>query len=418
MNNQKAGIITIGDEILYGHILDTNAQWISAELTGLGLRVAFKHTVGDNRADIMEAFERGESHADLVIVTGGLGPTSDDLTKPLLAEYFGCDLVMNQEALKNVTAFFESRGRELTATNKAQAMLPACCEMLLNPLGTAPGMWFDTGDKIFVSLPGVPFEMKHIMENEVFPRLKNKFHLPVIYHKIIKTAGIGESWLADKIRDWESTLPGHIKLAYLPGMAEVKLRLTAVGADRAKLEKEVVDQIGDLRGLVGKYIYGYDDMDLAGAVGLLLKDKNLTISTAESCTGGFLAHRITSIPGSSNYYKGSILAYDNAVKIAQLGVSREVLDRQGAVSEETVIQMAEGVRHRMGTDIGVSTSGIAGPDGGTDEKPVGTIWIAFCDGKNTVAKKLMLGRKDRLINIKSTAQAALNLIRLQLSEYF
>ena len=415
MANTKAELLTIGDEILYGQIIDTNSQWMSQELDQVGIKVVRKTTVGDNREDMLAAFEEAESRAQIVLITGGLGPTNDDLTKPLLAEYFGCGVAMNEEALKEVTAFFNSKGRELTPLNEKQAELPTCAQKITNALGTAPGMWLERNGCVFVSMPGVPFEMKRMMTKIIIPRLQQHFKTDVIYHKIVKTIGIGESWLADKIKDWEEALPENIRLAYLPSLGQVKLRLTAVGSDINVLKQEVEDQINSLKTYAWKYIYGYNKDEIQAVVGGMLKDKNLTISLAESCTGGYVSHLITSIPGSSAYYNGSVVPYQNEMKDNILKVQQETLRNYGAVSEETVIEMANGVRKLFNSSIGVATSGIAGPGGGTPEKPVGTVWIAFADGNQTVTRKLQLW-KDRDVNIKASAIALLNLIRITLSK--
>ena len=411
--NIKAEILTIGDEILYGQILDSNSQWISDTLDRSGFKVVRKTTVGDNREDILDAFSEAEKRADVVLITGGLGPTRDDLTKPLLAEFFSCDIEINEEALIQVTEFFASKGRELTELNRLQAALPVCCQPIRNALGTAPGMWFERNNKVFVSMPGVPHEMKKMMTDTVMPRLHEKFSTDVIVHRLIKTIGIGESWLADLIVDWENALPEHIRLAYLPSLGQVKLRLTAFGDDREALKKEVEDQILKLRDIAGKYIYGYDRDEIEEVVGKMLCDHCLTLATAESCTGGYLAHLITSVAGCSEYYVGSVIAYENTLKEALLGVKHETLVKYGAVSEETALEMAAGIRKRTGARIGVATTGIAGPGGGSEEKPVGTVWIAYDDGKEAVAKKLQLW-KDRQINIRASAVAVLNMIRIRL----
>lgn len=403
-----AEIVTIGDEILYGQILDTNGQWMSAQLDEAGIRVTHRTTVGDNEKDILAAFTAAESRADIVLITGGLGPTADDLTKPCLAKYFNVGMKLNEAALKELQVIFDHIGRDLTETNRNQVVLPENCQYVSNTMGTAPGMWFDENDTIFVSMPGVPFEMKKMMEDTVLPKLKDRFLTPEVLHKLIKTIGIGESWLADKIEDWENSMPDNIKLAYLPSLGQVKLRLTAVGDDIEQLRADVDQKIEELIPAAGKYIYGYDSDTIEQVVGQVLVAKNLSIATAESCTGGYLAHMITSVPGSSSYYKGSILAYSNEVKTNQLGVSKATLDEFGAVSEETVIAMAEGVRRVISADVGIATSGIAGPDGGTEDKPVGTIWIAVVTQDKKVTKKLAL-YKDRELNIKATAVAALAL---------
>ena len=298
----KAELLTIGDEILYGQIVDTNSQWMSVELDKVGIKVIRKTTVGDQETEILTAFAEAEKRADIVLITGGLGPTSDDLTKPLLAKYFNCDLVMHQEALAEITAFFKSRGREMTELNRQQAALPSCCTKITNPIGTAPGMWFERNNKVFMSMPGVPHEMKKMMTERVIPKLKEKFKTPVIYHKVIRTIGIGESFLADKIAVWEKSLPPHIKLAYLPSLGEVKLRLTGFGSSTADLQKEI-DELSDaLLPLAGEYVYGYGDEPIEIAIGKMLRERKVTLSIAESCTGGYLSHLITSVPGCSDYF--------------------------------------------------------------------------------------------------------------------
>ncbi|MEM8567890.1 MAG: competence/damage-inducible protein A, partial [Bacteroidota bacterium] len=385
MHKTKAEIITIGDEILYGHILDTNSKWMSEALDNIGIKVVRKTTIGDKREELLQAFSEAEKRADLVLITGGLGPTNDDLTKPCLAEYFNCEIKIHAKALTEVTEFFNSKGRELTEVNKQQAALPICSEFLSNKIGTAPGMWFERGGKIFVSMPGIPREMQLLMTNEVLPRAQHFFDTDIIYHKIVKTIGIGESWLADKIEGWELNLPKHISLAYLPSLGQVKLRLTAVGNDKEVLKYEVEKQIDQLKPLAGKYIFGYNADQIQEVVGRMLKGNGLTVATAESCTGGYLAHMITSVPGSSAYFQGSVIPYHNDHKVNLLKVKPQTLKEFGAVSEQTVIEMANGVRKRFGTSIGVSTSGIAGPSGGSEEKPVGTVWIAVSTQEETIA---------------------------------
>ncbi len=413
MKSILAELLTIGDEILYGQIVDTNSQWMSIELDKIGVKVIRKTTVGDVESEILTAFAEAEKRADVILITGGLGPTSDDLTKPLLAKYFNCEMKMHAEALEELTAFFKSRGRELTDTNKQQALLPVCCTKITNAIGTAPGMWFERNGKVFMAMPGVPYEMKRIMSDHVIPRLKEKFEMPVIVHKIIRTVGIGESILSDKISDWEKALPPHIKLAYLPGIGEVKLRLTGTGKSEADLRSEIESLSEKILPLAGEYIFGYGEDPLEAAIGKALLEKKLTISVAESCTGGYLSHLITSVPGSSNYFLGSMVPYDYQIKMRQLGVRPEVLEQYGAVSEPTIIEMANIVRAKFNTDVGVATSGIAGPGGATPEKPVGLVWIAYSDKYHTVTRKLQLST-DRLLNIKAASIAVLNLIRLSL----
>lgn len=407
----KAEIIAIGDELLYGQIMDTNSHWISQELDLMGAKVVRKTTVGDNRTDILTAFAEAEKRADLILITGGLGPTQDDLTKPLLAEYFGCGIIEFPEAVEAVTEFFKRRGREITPLNILQGHLPDCCTYVPNEIGTAPGMWFERNGTYWMSMPGVPYEMKKLMKDFVLPKLPELFTLPVIYHKVIKTVGIGESWLADLIRDWENALPENIRLAYLPSPGHVKLRLTAFGTDREILEQEVARQIKLVMPLIDKYVYGFDEETLESAIGKLLKNSGKTLALAESCSGGFVSHLVTSIPGSSNYFNGSMVPYHNQFKENILGVKAETLKSKGAVSEETVLEMADGVRKLFGADFGLSSSGIAGPDGGSEEKPVGTVWIACAGAGFSEARKLQL-TQDRMLNIQLTGVAVLNLLRI------
>lgn len=408
-----AELLTIGDEILYGQIVDTNSQWMSVELDKIGIKVIRKTSIGDQEGEILGAFAEAEKRADVVLITGGLGPTSDDLTKPCLAKYFNCELKMHAEALAEVSEFFISRGRELTEINRQQAALPVCCTKITNAIGTAPGMWFEKNGKVFMAMPGVPHEMKRMMTERVLPKLLQTFKMPTIVHKIIRTIGIGESFLADKISSWEKALPAHIKLAYLPGLGDVKLRLTGFGDVEEKLRKEIDDLTEKLLPFAGDYIYGYGEDPLEVVLGKILREKKLTLSIAESCTGGYLSHLITSVPGSSDYFLGSMIPYAYEIKMRQLGVKPETLEKYGAVSEPTINEMANVVRARFNTDIGVATSGIAGPGGATPDKPVGTIWIAYSDKYQTVTKKLQLS-KDRTINIKLASAAVLNLIRLSL----
>jgi nicotinamide-nucleotide amidase len=413
MKQVTAELLTIGDEILYGQIVDTNAQWMSVELSNAGIKVVRKTSVGDVEGEILNALSEASSRADIILITGGLGPTSDDLTKPCLAKYFNCEIRMHEEALAEVTAFFKSRGRELTEVNRQQAALPVCCEKITNKVGTAPGMWFHRDNKVFVSMPGVPHEMKRMMSELVIPKLKTVFATPEIQHTVIRTVGIGESFLAEKIEPWEKSLPSEFRLAYLPSLGEVKLRLTAVGDDRIAMRKKAEELVSSLKTYAGEYIYSLGEDTLEVVIGKFLKERGLTLSVAESCTGGFLSHIITSVAGSSEYFKGSMIAYANSIKQEHLGVPEEILTQHGAVSEETVAAMATGVRKKFNTDIGVATSGVAGPGGGSAEKPVGTIWIAYADNTQIATRKLQLSQ-DRLINIRMSSVAALNLVRLHL----
>ncbi len=411
MQAVNAEIIAIGDELLYGQIMDTNSHWISQELDAVGVRVVRKTTVGDNRTDILTAFEEASKRADLILITGGLGPTQDDLTKPLLAEYFGCEIVEVPEAVAAVSAYFTRRGREMTLLNTLQGHLPTCCTYVPNEVGTAPGMWFEQKGCYWMSMPGVPHEMKKLVKDFVLPKLSQVFELPVIYHKLIKTAGIGESWLADLIKDWENALPSHIRLAYLPSLGHVKLRLTAFGTNKEQLQQEVAAQIQVLLPQIEKYVYGYDEETLETALGKLLKNAGKTIALAESCSGGYVSHLITTVPGSSAYFQGAVVPYHNAFKERILGVKSETLSSHGAVSEATVAEMAEGVRQLFNADYGLASSGIAGPDGGTADKPVGTVWIGCAGPEGVETRKLQL-TQDRMLNIQLTGVAVLNLFRI------
>ena len=409
-----AEIITIGDEILFGQIVDTNSAWLGTELTKIGVRVKQITSISDSADHIVQALNDAKTRADIILMTGGLGPTKDDLTKHVLTKYFNSVLKLHEPSLADVTAIFNHLGRGVTELNRQQAFLPEACTAVRNVLGTAPGMWFEQEGKVFVSMPGVPFEMKRMMTDLVLPRLRAYFKTPHIIHKVVQTAGIGESMLADKVEDWENALPAHIKLAYLPHLGGVRLRLTGTGTDNIKLEQELQAEVEKLTSLIPNNIFAYGEVKLEEAVGQLLKEQGLTIATAESCTGGYIAHKLTSVSGSSAYYQGSVIAYHNEVKVRELHVKPETLRQHGAVSEATVREMAENVREKFGTDIGLATSGIAGPEGGTAEKPVGTIWIAYADRNTTVAKLLHFS-KDRLLNIEYTGTAVLNLVRQSLT---
>lgn len=411
----RAEIMTIGDEILFGQIIDTNTQWIGSELTSLGIRPTRKLSVGDNPQDILDALDEFFKRADILIITGGLGPTKDDLTKHTLCSYFNTELAINEDALALITSFFEKRGRAMTELNRQQAALPLNCTYLRNDWGTAPGMWFEKDGKIVVSLPGVPHEMKNLMTYRVIPQLKGFFETPVIQHKIIRTIGIGESFLAELIENWEDNLPAHIKLAYLPHFGQVRLRLTATGESSEELAHELSEQVAAIMPLISRYVFGYDDDELESVIGKILMEQNATLSTAESCTGGFVAHKITSIPGSSAYFMGSVVAYDNEVKKTTLGVSEEILSEFGAVSEQAVVAMAEGVRKLMNSTYSIATSGVAGPGGGTPEKPVGTVWIACATPENTHSRLLKL-TNHRPVNVELTSTYVLDLLRKSISQ--
>jgi len=409
----KAEIVTIGDELLIGQVIDTNSAWIAEQLNLAGIKVHQITSVSDNREHILATLKEASVRASVVLITGGLGPTKDDITKPTLCEYFDTELVFHQPSFDNVAKLFKLRGFPVTSLNRKQAEVPANCTPLHNCNGTAPGMWFEKDKVIYVSMPGVPFEMKALITNEVLPRLAKKLNSTFIVHKTVLTQGVGESFLAKTIENWEDQLPKNFKLAYLPQPGIVRLRITAVGADREILLVELNQQIEKLKTIIPDLIFGYDDETLELVIGNLLKNRKKTLSTAESCTGGYIAHLITSISGSSAYYLGSVISYANEVKIKELHVEALDIKEHGAVSEEVVKQMATGVREKFGTDFAIATSGIAGPDGGTDEKPVGTTWIALATPENIVAKKFLFG-EHRGRNIRKAALAALNMLRMEL----
>ncbi len=415
-NEVKAEIITIGDEILIGQIIDTNSQWISTELDLIGVKVHKKTSIRDEESAILEELKDAFVRSNLILMTGGLGPTKDDITKKTIAKFFNVGLKRDEDILDHVKGLFEKRGRVMNEHNYDQAALPENCIPLMNYWGTAPGMWFEKDGKILVSMPGVPIEMKNLVKGDVLPRLRKYFDTPIIKHKTIKTIGIGESDMMSLIADWENALPQHIKLAYLPRLGQVRLRLSGIGDQNDKLEQELNDWAEKLKDYIPKFIYGYEQDEIEEVIGSLLSANNLSISTAESCTGGQVASRITSVAGSSKYFIGSIIAYSNDVKVRELEVNPEDIKNEGAVSEIVVKQMAENIREKFNSDIGLSTSGIAGPDGGTKDKPVGTIWIALSDNKGTITKKLQIGL-NREMNIELTTLSLLNLLRKRLMNW-
>ncbi len=406
-------IITIGDELLIGQVVDTNSAWMAQRLNEIGIKVKQISSVSDDESHILKALYEASLRADIILITGGLGPTKDDITKKTLCKYFKTGLKFDEESFKIIESIFISRGRQVTPINRLQAEVPENCIVLHNYQGTAPGMWFEQNEKIYVSMPGVPSEMKGLMEKIVIPKIKERFPLVPIIHKTILTQGIGESYLSDLISSWEDNLPSHIKLAYLPAAGMVRLRITAKGVDEEALLKEVNAEALKLKALIGEYIYGYENDRLEGLIGRLLRDQKKTISTAESCTGGFIAHKITSIPGSSEYYIGSIVAYANEIKVNELDVDFHIFEKYGAVSEEVVKSMASNVRKKFKTDYSIACSGIAGPDGGTIDKPVGTVWIAVSNAEKTITRKLQLGTNRERV-ILETAQHALNVLRKML----
>lgn len=406
----RAEIITIGDEILYGQILDTNTQWISLELDKIGIKTIRKSSVGDQESEILSILEEAQHRADIVFITGGLGPTKDDLTKKVLAKFFDCDMAYQPQALEDVRIFFEKRGRELSDLNRDQALLPTKAQYIQNKQGTAPGMWFEEKETVWVSMAGVPFEMKAMMEEQVLPRVAQHFKTPTIVHKIVKVVGIGESYLSDMIQDWELSLPQHIKLAYLPSLGIVKLRLTGFGDSVNQLNHDIQQEIDRVMPLIKPFVFGYEQDELSQVIGQLLIQKDASIALAESCTGGYLSHLFTEIAGSSAYFKGAVISYANEVKEEALGVSTDILEKEGAVSEACIIAMANGARKKLNSTLSLATSGIAGPDGGTEDKPVGTVWIALSHSEGVITHKLQLaGTRKQIIHM--TALNCLNLVR-------
>lgn len=408
-----AEIITIGDEILIGQIVDTNSVWMATALNNIGIKVKQITSVSDDEAHIIEALTQAEKRARIILITGGLGPTKDDITKFTLAKYFGMGMRHDEATLAHVTTFFQKYNRPMLEGNIRQADVPDGCTVIQNKNGTAPCMWFNHGENIIVSMPGVPFEMKYLMDEEILPRLKISFDLPAIYHKTILTASIGESFLAQEIAEIEDSLPSSIKLAYLPKLGQVRLRLSAQGMDELKLKEEVDVYAQKIVAKIKSYVVIEDDIALEKAILDMMKARKLTLSTAESCTGGYIAHLITQHPGCSSVYEGGAVTYSYELKESVLGVSRATLDEYGAVSEQTVREMAQGAIAHFKTDYSVAVSGIAGPDGGTDDKPVGTVWIAVATKKGVTAKLFNFGNK-RIQNIERSAIAALTMILNQL----
>lgn len=405
-----ASIITIGDELLIGQVIDTNSAWMAQELNKAGIWLRRRVAVGDSKEEIVYTLDEESRHASIILITGGLGPTADDITKPVLCEYFNGKLVTDEDALANVTSIFARLNRPMIERNRKQAEVPDTCTVIPNKRGTAPGMWFEKDGKIYVSMPGVPHEMKGMMTDYVIPQLQKHFTFPFIDHRTLLTAGIGESFIAEKISGWEGALPSHLKLAYLPNYGMVRLRITGTDSDNYRLQQDLNTQFSLLKDLVKDWMVVDEDIPMQQVIGKLLLKRNATVATAESCTGGYIAHLITSVAGSSEYFKGSIVSYANAVKEQILGVPHQVLDSVGAVSEETVRQMVTGALAALDTEYAVATSGIMGPGGGTPEKPVGTVWIAAGNKKRIITECFHL-RYDRSRNIEMAATFALNMLR-------
>lgn len=405
-------IITIGDELLIGQVIDTNSAWMAQLLNQHGFIVKYRTAIGDEGKQIKEAIKLACSRVSIVLITGGLGPTKDDITKKTLCEFFRTKLVLNKKVLKDIEKLFIERGRIISAVNRMQAEVPENCVALRNSNGTAPGMLFKHMGNIIISMPGVPYEMQGIMEEHVIPFLNKNFKTPTIVHHTLLTQGIGESAIAELISTWEDALPPTMKLAYLPASGMVRLRLTAISSER-NIKAQVSKQIKNLRPLISKYIYGEGDTTLQELLANKLIASNATLSIAESCTGGLISHLITSVPGSSKFYYGSIISYDNSVKLNNLGVKKNTLEKYGAVSEQTVLEMAEGIQKKFNTTFAISTSGIAGPSGGTSEKPVGLVWIGIATPTRCIAHKVQYGT-NRLRNISVFAHSAMRLLLKEL----
>lgn len=409
----KAEIITIGDELLIGQTVDTNSAWIGAELSNAGFDIHRITSVHDRKEEILKVLSETAGRSDLVIITGGLGPTSDDITKPVLCEFFNTNLVFNTEVFGMIDDMMRRRGYQVNENNKRQAEVPESCRVLKNNVGTAPGMWFEKDHMIYISLPGVPFEMKFIMNEHIIPELKKRFTSQVIIHRNIMTFGTYEAKLAEILSGFEAGLPKEIKLAYLPSYGVIKLRLTATGKDAGILNEMIDKQVNKLFGIIPEFIFSTVEKPVEEVIGDLLRQKRYTVSTAESCTGGNIARMITSIPGSSDYFTGSVIAYDNKVKTGVLGVNENTLKEHGAVSKQVVAEMAEGARKLFNTDFAVATSGIAGPDGGSPGKPAGTVWIAVASGDTTTVEKEVYSH-ERNVNIQRFSTAALDALRRQI----
>ncbi|HKK46803.1 MAG TPA: competence/damage-inducible protein A [Balneolaceae bacterium] len=406
-------IISIGNELLIGDTVNTNASWLGQELTEAGIEVSHIHTIGDELEVMKSALLSALGSADLIITTGGLGPTHDDITQKAVAELFDCELVVNEDVLNFIKKIFAKRNIPFSESNYHQAEVPDCCEVLFNTQGTAPGMWFERNGAILVVLPGVPYEMKHLVRDKVLPKIREQ-NPEKEFRKshYIVTAGIGESTLSDEvIGDLSPVLNKNLTVAYLPGPQGTRIRISASGKSEQEIEERMQPVVDLIKRRGGYYVIGEGkEMGLSEAVGQVLVDRDMWIATAESCTGGYVANAITNVPGSSRYMRGGVISYDNEVKINQLDVSREILESIGAVSKEVALQMAKGVAKKLDSDIGISTTGIAGPGGGTEEKPVGTVWIGFWSKEEHFALKAQF-TNDRLINKERTSAVALEMIR-------
>jgi nicotinamide-nucleotide amidase len=412
----KAELLTIGDEILIGQIINTNSVWMAKQLNLCGIKVAHMASVADDETAIVQAFDAAAQRADFVFITGGLGPTKDDITKKTIANYFNLPLETNQEVLEMIVSYFAKRGKETSEVNRLQAQVPQGCFVVKNSHGTAPGMWLKKGNTTYISMPGVPYEMEAMMSSIILPKICAEHKLPFIYHRTVLTQGIGESALAEMIETWEDQLHlKHIKLAYLPQTGLVRLRLSANGTDQTILGKNIDEEIEKLKLLAGDFIFGYENYGeespgIEKILSDILRERKETIALAESCTGGYVSALMTAVPGASEVFKGAIVPYNNIAKTELLKVDPTVFTTTGAVSRECVIALAEEVRLKLHSTYSIAISGIAGPAGGTAEKPVGTVWIAVCSAEKTIAKKFQFG-EHRQRNITATAAAALGMMR-------
>lgn len=410
--NPISEIITIGDEILIGQTIDTNSAWIGERMSMIGIPVKRIISISDSPDEIRLVLADSMSRADVVLMTGGLGPTNDDRTKSTLAEFFNSELIEDKTVLEDILHLLKIRNVPVSSLNRAQALVPHNCRVIPNPQGTAPGMWFEKNGKVVISMPGVPYEMISIMDTSVLSLLTSFFKTPAILHKTIMTTGVPESKLASMLEEWEQALPGNFSLAYLPAPGMVKLRISGTGDNRIGLETKMSDLTESLVAIVKDYHFGYDEISLEEKISQSLSESHRSVATAESCTGGSIARLITRIPGSSAYYKGSIVAYANEIKVKYLDVPELMLNQYGAVSQQVVEQMAKSCLFHFGTDFSVATSGIAGPDGGTISKPVGTTWIAVASRRGVVSQCFQFG-EHREHNVVKASLAALNMLRIE-----
>lgn len=412
----RAEILTIGDEILIGQITNTNSVWIAQQLNQIGVKVVHMASVADNEQEIISAFNQAEQRADFVFITGGLGPTKDDITKKTFAGFFNVQLEINKQVLEDVSLFFEKRKRPLTEINRKQALVPQGCFVIRNPDGTAPGMWMKKGNTVYISMPGVPFEMKAMMTQTILPKIVTENTLPKIYHRTVLTQGIGESTLSEMIENWEDSLAEkNIKLAYLPQPGIVRLRLSGYGDDMQSLKNTVDAEIIKLEAQIKKYIFAYENYgeeppSIESVVSEILRTRKQTLSVAESCTGGYISSVFTALPGASEIFKGGLVPYANITKQTLLNVDKHLFETVGAVSAECVEQLAKNAIKKFESDYAISISGIAGPGGGTPDKPVGTVWVAVAD-KNTVQSAKFQFGENRQRNIVMTANASINMLR-------